>query len=170
MRDLSARDVKLPALKALQGLLWRQGYADGALVCTLFPDVPLALRSWHDDAGLPLVIYSSGSVPAQKLLFQYTDSGDWRPRIADYFDTVNAGPKTDAASYAKIAAARGLPAADWLFLSDNPREVAAAKEAGMQSLVVVREGNAPLSEEDKAAHTVITSFDQARIKAVQRDA
>jgi enolase-phosphatase E1 len=169
VRDLSARDVKLPALKALQGLLWRQGYGDGALSCALFPDVPAALRAWHT-AGLPLVIYSSGSVPAQQLLFQHTDTGDWRPRIAAYFDTVTAGPKTDAASYARIAAARELPAAEWLFLSDNPREVAAAKEAGMQSLAVVREGNAPLSEEDRTAHTVVESFDQVRIKGVQREA
>jgi enolase-phosphatase E1 len=88
--------------------------------------------------------------------------------LADYFDTVNAGPKTEAASYEKIAATRpGVEMRGWLFLSDNPREVSAAKEAGMQAFVVVREGNAPLSEEDRKAHAVVESFDQVKIRGVK---
>lgn len=117
---------------------------------------------------MPIIIYSSGSVPAQKLLFQYTtapeNGGDLRPLLSGYFDTVNAGPKNDPSSYAKIAATRpevGL--GKWLFLSDNPREVEAAKEAGMQSFVVVREGNAPLTEEERTLHDVVSTFEDVRI-------
>jgi len=47
-----------------------------------------------------------------------------------------------------------------LFLSDNVTEIRAAKIAGMESLIVDRPGNAPLTEEDKNAFTVITSFDE----------
>ncbi len=39
-------------------------------------------------------------------------------------------------------------------------EVNAAREAGMQSFVVVREGNAPLSEEDRQGHVLVTSFEE----------
>lgn len=39
------------------------------------------------------------------------------------------------------------------------KEVAAAKEAGMQSWVVVREGNSPLSESDRDGQVAIESFD-----------
>ncbi|RFU35878.1 hypothetical protein B7463_g529, partial [Scytalidium lignicola] len=167
VRDLMAKDLKVPYLKSLQGYLWLRGYKSGELRCPLFADVFPALASWHA-ASIPILIYSSGSVPAQKLLFQYTNSkpdADIRALITDYFDTVNAGPKTEPTSYEKIASAHREigEISSWLFLSDNVKEVYAAKEAGMQSLVVVRDGNAPLSEDDKAKHETISSFDQIDI-------
>jgi enolase-phosphatase E1 len=45
-------------------------------------------------------------------------------------------------------------------VTDPVVEVRAAKIAGMESLVVDRPGNVPLTEEDKNAFTVITSFDE----------
>lgn len=113
------------------------------------------------------MIYSSGSVAAQKLLFRYTDAKDYHegnltPMIADYFDTVNAGPKTEMSSYERIVAAHadrlGAKADSWLFLSDNVKEVEAAKKAGLQSYVVQRPGNQDLSEADRRTHRVISSF------------
>ncbi|KIM95023.1 hypothetical protein OIDMADRAFT_60182 [Oidiodendron maius Zn] len=165
---LTAQDSKLPALKSLQGYLFAQGYSSGALQCPLFPDVPPSLHTWHA-LSIPIMIYSSGSVAAQKLLFEHTTStpSDLRPLLSDYFDTVNAGPKTEAASYAKIASSRPeIEISKWLFLSDNPKEVKAAKEAGIQSFIVMREGNAPLSDEERAAHRVVASFEEVRILGV----
>ena len=138
------------------------------LRCPLFPDIPPALRKWHE-VGVRIVIYSSGSVAAQKLLFQYTDAQpqpDLRPLIEAYFDTVNAGPKQERESYVKIAVERDVEVGKWLFLSDNVAEVEAAKEAGMQSLVVVREGNAALTVEERARNAVVESFGEIRIKRV----
>ena len=45
------------------------------LFCSVYPDVPGALRTWK---GLhtPVYIYSSGSVEAQKLLFGYSEAGN----------------------------------------------------------------------------------------------
>jgi len=90
-------------------------------------------------------------VPAQKLLFKYTNTPtnpDLNPLLSGYFDTVNAGLKTEENSYAKIASSREEEVEKWLFLSDNVKEVRAAKKTGMQALVVVREGNPALSEKD----------------------
>lgn len=58
---------------------------------------------------------------AQKLLFQHTDAevSDMTKYFSGYFDTVSAGPKTEAASYKIIAEKTGINAASWLFLSDN---------------------------------------------------
>lgn len=115
------------------------------------------------------MIYSSGSVPAQKLLFQYTNSTpdpDLRPLIGDYFDTVNAGPKTEKESYEKIARTRDEERGRWLFLSDNVKEVKAAREAGMQSFVVVREGNAVLTEEDRKGNVLVENFEEIRIEGL----
>jgi len=105
-------------------------------------------------------------VAAQKLLFQYTNSSphaDLRLLISGYFDTVNAGMKKHASSYQKIAASRKEAIGKWLFLSDRVEEVEAAKEAGMQSLVVIREGNTPLTEEDKKKHDLVASFEEIKI-------
>lgn len=44
---------------------------------------------------------------------------DINDMIVDYFDTQNAGPKQEAASYEKIAEALGKPCNEILFLSDN---------------------------------------------------
>ena len=39
--------------------------------------------------------------------------------MKSYYDTVNAGPKTEKGSYEKIAEVEGVPPDQWLFLSDN---------------------------------------------------
>ncbi|KKA27148.1 hypothetical protein TD95_000378 [Thielaviopsis punctulata] len=147
--DLIARDVKISYLKSLQGHLWKEGYANGAFTAPLFADVPAAITRWRA-AGLRVMIYSSGSVPAQKLFFAHTDAqpADWTGCIADWFDTVNAGLKTEVASYRAIADkyAGDVKTHEWLFLSDNLKEVEAARAAGMQSLPVLRPGNAPLPD------------------------
>ena len=162
VKDLMSRDVKASYLKSLQGYLWEKGYQSGQLKAPLFPDVAPQFQAWKKDR-IRIIIYSSGSVPAQKLLFKHTngDPADLTPLIADFFDTVNAGPKMESASYEKIAAKhKRYPIGEWLFLSDNVKEVAAAKEAGMQSYVVQRPGNADLSDEARKEHRVIQSFDE----------
>ncbi|OLN81596.1 Enolase-phosphatase E1 [Colletotrichum chlorophyti] len=163
-RDLVSRDVKASYLKALQGYLWKEGYKSGEIKAPLFPDVAERLQSWKD-AGLRLVIYSSGSVPAQKLFFGYTDAqpADLTPLISGWFDTVNAGLKTEAASYAKILSNfDDTGPEEWLFLSDNPHEVSAAIAAGMQSIPVVRPGNAALPADLSPALQPITDFNELK--------
>ena len=72
---LMDRDRKSGPLKALQGRIWEQGYATGALKGEVYPDVPEAFARWT--AGrVRIGIYSSGSVLAQKLLFANSTAGD----------------------------------------------------------------------------------------------
>lgn len=145
--DLVARDVKAPYLKALQGYLWEEGYKSGEIRAPLFEDVPPKLVRWHEK-DTKIMIYSSGSVPAQRLLFRHTDAqpADLTFLITDWFDTMNAGFKTETASYKAIASKYPeLSPSQWLFVSDNVKEVDAAIEAGMQSVAIQRPGNAELS-------------------------
>ena len=130
------RDEKVGPLKALQGMIWRQGYADGALRGELYPDVPPALRRWSRD-GLRLAVYSSGSAEAQRLLFGHTEAGDLTPLFAGFFDTA-AGAKREAGSYAAIALALGLAPGEILFLSDTEAELDAASASGWRTCQVVR--------------------------------
>ncbi|KAK5627950.1 hypothetical protein RRF57_003665 [Xylaria bambusicola] len=162
VRDLMDKDVKIAYLKSLQGYLWEKGYAAGHLKAPLFPDVAEKLRTWHQ-SGLKIVIYSSGSVPAQKLLFKHTNAepSDLTPLISDWFDTVNAGFKQERKSYQTIAEAHPeIPVGEWLFLSDNAMEVDAAVAAGMQSMVVQRPGNQELPTDVRGRLPLIESFTQ----------
>ncbi|KOS16647.1 Enolase-phosphatase E1 [Escovopsis weberi] len=166
-RDLVAADAKPSYLKALQGHLWKNGYASGLLKAPLFADVPRFIVDAHA-AGKKIIIYSSGSVPAQKLFFAHTDAdpSDMSVFVSDWFDTVNAGPKTDVASYASILSR--YPATDparWLFLSDNPKEVDAARRSGMRSIPVVRPGNAPLPPGYASAGLTISEFTPESVAA-----
>ncbi len=133
---LSDADVKAPALKALQGIAWREGYADGSLITPLYPDVAPALRAWRAQ-GHRLYIYSSGSVEAQRLLFGHTVDGDLRPLFAGWFDAT-IGAKTAPASFAAIATAIERPADSLLFLSDHGGEVSAARQAGWRAVLIDR--------------------------------
>lgn len=133
-------DRKATPLKDLQGLIWAQGYASGALKGHVYPDAVAGLRRWHA-RGLALYVFSSGSVAAQKLIFGHSVAGDLTPLFTGYFDT-RTGPKRVAASYQAIAAAIGLPPAALLFLSDTPEEVSAAREAGLAAIRIDRAGGA----------------------------
>lgn len=136
---LISHDIKLTPLKDLQGRIWQSGYASGDLVAPLFPDVDTALHRWHQQ-GLVLAVYSSGSVPAQQLLYGHSTSGDLRPLFSHWFDT-RIGAKHNTASYRAIASAMECPPSAVLFISDALAELEAAHKAGMACLFSDRDGN-----------------------------
>jgi enolase-phosphatase E1 len=149
-----AQDRKSTALKALQGMIWKEGYESGAYRAHVYPEVAARLRAWRAD-GLRLYVYSSGSVPAQQLFFRYSEAGDLTPLFAGYFDT-ETGPKREAQSYRRIAEAVGEEPRHLLFLSDIVEELDAARAAGFQTAWLVREPQ-PLPE--AAGHRVYRDFD-----------
>ena len=133
----SNEDKKIRPLKTLQGMIWEDGYAKGAFEGHIYEDAVLKLKEWHA-SGIPLYIYSSGSVPAQKLLFRHTSYGDLTPLFSGYFDTA-IGAKVDWQSYAKIASNLGKDAGQILFLSDHVGELDAAHAAGFSTILLDRE-------------------------------
>jgi enolase-phosphatase E1 len=152
---LMDRDVKSPALKRLQGLIWESGYRTGVLKGEVFPDVPTAFTRWRD-AQVTIAIYSSGSVLAQRLLFGATPGGDLTPFITAFFDT-GVGAKRWPDSYRRIAAELRHAAANMLFVSDTPAELDAARGAGCQVLFAERPGNRAVIY---AEAETVRSFDQ----------
>jgi enolase-phosphatase E1 len=150
---LIKQDRKLTALKDLQGLIWRGGYAAGELVAPLYPDVAAGLQDWHQ-AGIVLGVYSSGSVEAQKLLYGHCNAGDLRPLFSHWFDT-RVGTKQARESYRHIAAAMACSTADILFVSDALAECEAASASGMQVLFSRRSGN---PQQEAGRFQVISSY------------
>ena len=152
-------DRKHTALKALQGLMWSEGYRRADFTAHIYDDAVLALRRWHA-AGHPLAVYSSGSVPAQKLFFGHSAAGDLLPLFDAFFDTA-VGGKRDAASYARIAVELGREAADIVFLSDVVEELDAARAAGLRTVLVDRREDYPAPRIGEVAngHPRVESFD-----------
>jgi enolase-phosphatase E1 len=150
---LMDRDRKSTALKSLQGRIWEGGYRSGVLKSHVYPDVRPALERWRAQ-GRSVAIFSSGSVLAQRLLFAHTAEGDLTPLIDAYFDTTT-GPKREEGSYRRIAELRRVEPGAMLFVSDVPAELDAARRAGLETALCVREGPAPPA----AGHTVRRTFD-----------
>lgn len=147
--QLMESDVKSTPLKTIQGVIWAEGFAAGEIHSHFFDDVAPRLKEWRE-LGLRLAVYSSGSVASQQPWFRHAPQGDLTQLIEAWFDTVNAGPKKDPASYTRIVEALGVDPARTLFLTDHPDEVTAALAAGWQVVALDRAGE-PWAGSDFAA-------------------
>lgn len=160
-----SKDRKTGALKTLQGLVWAKGYKDGTIKGHVYEDVKKALEQWNE-GGRKVYIYSSGSVDAQKLLFEHSEQGDLVKYVAGYYDT-KIGAKQEKNSYEAILKNIEATGEEALFLTDVVAEAKAAKEAGLNVVVLDRPGNAELSEEDRKEFTVISSFTDLPLESVK---
>jgi len=151
-------DRKHTALKALQGMVWVAGYRGGDYAAHIYDDAAEMLKKWHDE-GVHIYIYSSGSVPAQKLLFGHTTAGDLMPCLSGYFDT-EMGGKRETESYRQIAASIGSEPGNIIFLSDIVEELDAAAEAGLHTVLLDRINDYPTPRYGDATHghTRVESF------------
>lgn len=137
---LNRQNRKLTAWKDLQGMIWLEGYRNGALKAELFEDVAPVLRDWHQQ-GITLSVYSSGSVAAQRLLYGHTEDGDLTSLFSHWFDT-RIGLKQATESYQHILNVLDCPGDAVLFISDGMAELEAASICGIRCLYSVRPGNA----------------------------
>lgn len=155
-QTLVANDVKDRVLKEFQGIVWDTGYKNGTIKVTMFPDAVEFLQTLSSQ-NKKIFIYSSGSIPAQKLLLAYVASDkspgtiDLNPLVLDYFDINSSGIKTSKESYENILVSikARFGAAEThqvVFFSDNILEVTAGTAAGITSIIVDKPGNKPVPE------------------------
>jgi enolase-phosphatase E1 len=138
--DWIRTDQKVTPLKSLQGMVWRFGYQNGDFHGHLYQDVAPCLQQWQQQ-GIALYVFSSGSVPAQQLLFRHSIAGDLTALFSGYFDT-RTGAKQQPAAYQAIRQQLALPANQILFLSDVVAELDAAKADGWQTMQLRRNAQA----------------------------
>ncbi len=137
-------DLKIKALKDLQGLIWEEGYRNGDFYGHIYDDAYEKLKEWYEQ-GIKLYVYSSGSVYAQKLLFGHTKFGDLNYLFSGNFDT-SIGHKREASSYINIIEViskeiPGISLDNILFLSDIEEELIAASDAGIKVVSLIREAD-----------------------------
>ncbi|MCL1059378.1 acireductone synthase [Shewanella gelidimarina] len=132
-----SEDRKATPLKTIQGLIWKQGYANGEFKGHIFPDFIEALDGYKQK-GLRVYSFSSGSVDAQKLLFGNSDAGDLTDKFNGHFDT-RTGNKRFKQAYCNILNTISLSPKQILFVSDVLEELKAASEAGLNVAQMVRD-------------------------------
>ncbi len=147
------KDRKVTPLKTLQGLIWEHGYRKGDFKGHVYSDVPGSLQRWQDN-GISLYIYSSGSVHAQKLLFEHTEYGDLTRFMTGYFDT-RIGNKQESESYERITKLIDIPPEEILFLSDSEAELKAADKAGLKTILLDRD-----NDKKPEKFLMVLSFDE----------
>lgn len=154
-------DKKATPLKELQGLIWQEGYEQGAYKAHLYADAGRMLLQWYL-RDIPLYVYSSGSVAAQKLFFAHNEAGNLLPLFSGFFDT-QMGAKQEVRSYQNILAAlqqqHEVEAQEILFLSDIEGELNAAQQAGFATYWLIREGEQPTTSQ----HPVAKSFSEIQL-------
>jgi len=155
-------DTKATPLKTLQGMIWQKGYKSGDYKAHVYADVVQKLTEWHEKK-IALYVYSSGSVKAQQLFFQYSLYGDMRPLFSGYFDTAT-GAKQDESSYRAITSEIGCTAGELLFLSDIQTELDAAKAAGLHTCWLMRPEDVTVDPDQiNSPHAVARSFDDIKL-------
>ncbi|MFQ6372825.1 acireductone synthase [Shewanella sp. YIC-542] len=130
-------DRKATPLKTLQGLIWKEGYAQNDFTGHIYPDFIEAIKLYRAQ-GLRVYSFSSASVDAQKLLFSHSDGGDLTELFNGHFDT-RTGGKLDKQAYCNILNTISLTPKQVLFVSDLLGELKAAAAAGMQTCQMVRD-------------------------------
>jgi enolase-phosphatase E1 len=160
-------DKKITPLKDLQGLIWEEGFRNGLFKAPLYQDAFEFFLSMKGK-GLPIYVYSSGSVQAQKLFFEFSEFGDVRYLFSGFYDT-KIGSKKDSESYLKIATDIQVSPEHILFLTDIKDECKASEEAGLLTVQVVREAledavnldnSAPNSSAIERTRKVINDFSE----------
>ncbi|MGQ3469416.1 acireductone synthase, partial [Xanthomonas campestris] len=150
-------DRKHTAPKALQGMIWEDGYRTADFSAHIYTDAATQLQAWHAE-GIPLYVYSSGSVPAQNLFSAHADAGDLSGLVGDWFDTA-WGATRYSSSYRRTAERTGVRAPESLFLSDVSEQLDAAKRAGRRTALPDRLQDYPVprSPHDVGSHERVQS-------------
>lgn len=150
-------DQRITPLKALEALVWEEGYRIGDLQGHIHDDAARNLLAWYQQ-GIPLYVFSIGSVHGQGLLFAHTAFGDLRRLFREHFDT-RIGGKKDVGAYKTILTHTGVDASEMLFISTECKALDAAAHAGINTVGVQREHG----EADFANHRTVQSLDEIQI-------
>jgi enolase-phosphatase E1 len=149
-----AVDAPAAPLRALQGLIWREGFESGALAGPIYPDVGPSLRRWAR-AGIRLAIYSAASRETQRQLFAHAPEGDLTGLFQGFFDT-RVGLKAEPDSFSRLAIALAVPTMEVLYVAADEDELDSAAAAGMRTCQVLRPDAGGAAAE---RHPVARGFD-----------
>lgn len=131
-------------------LLWFDGYDKGKITTPIYSDVGIQVRKWKD-MDIKIYVLSNTWVEGTKKFLSKTSMGDLNLMIDGHYDTTE-GSLTAAETYTKLIGKIGQPAGEVLFLTKDPPQAKAAKDAGLNIVLVLthRKAIEKLTEEEKA--------------------
>lgn len=154
-------DRKVIPLKDIQGIIWEEGYKNGDYRAHIYEDAYKMLSLWHSQ-NIPIYIYSSGSIYAQKLFFGYSEYGDLLNLFSGFFDT-NIGQKKVSQSYENIASSLQIKPEEIIFLSDIEAEINSALSVGMSTVWVIRDEILfNHKKQTNSPHQIVNNFEQIK--------
>lgn len=116
--------------------VWFDGYDKGKLSTPVYSDVAVTIQKWRCDLGIKLYILSNGWTEATKKFMSKTSHGDLNLLIEEHFDS-DLGPLTTPATYGKVLEKVALAPTDVVFLTKSPEEGKAAKDGGLNVILVL---------------------------------
>ncbi len=159
LKEWIDKDRKITPLKELQGYIWEKGFKSWELKAPIYQDAFEKIKEWKYK-GIPLYIYSSGSVKAQKLFLSHTTLGNIVNFFEWFFDT-KIGSKKDKSSYEEIAKQIWENIKNIIFLSDDIKEIEASNKAWMKVIKVSRPEDTEYI--NNCPYEQITSFNEINL-------
>ncbi|OTF73016.1 enolase-phosphatase E-1-like protein [Euroglyphus maynei] len=121
--------------------VWFDGYDRNKLSTPVYSDVAITVQRWKNNKAIKLYILSNGWSEASKRFMSKTSHGDLNLVIDDHFDT-SIGTLLNPETFTKVAATIGQRPADVVFLTKSAEQGKAAKQAGMNVILVLTHGAA----------------------------
>jgi methylthioribulose-1-phosphate dehydratase/2,3-diketo-5-methylthio-1-phosphopentane phosphatase len=150
MNWLTCRGSKGKVFQSIQGLVWRVALDNEKLRGKVFPDL-LPMLHWMKQNDVVVYTFSFDvSEQAQKPFFQNSTSGNLGRLIKAHYDLDKVGSTKSKESFEKLVKAikgqTNFATSDFVFVSAGEADLIAAQEAGLKTILSVRPGNDPVSE------------------------
>ncbi|GIY71424.1 enolase-phosphatase E1 [Caerostris darwini] len=136
-----------PLVKKIQGLVLCDAFKNGDILGHVYPDTVNALERWFHE-NKQIYTYSTGTKAVQLEFFRNTMYGDKTQYIKDYFDT-SIGSKLESEGFRFICNVLKVDANEVVFFSDRPKEICAATKCGLNAILIDRESDFSMIEEEK---------------------
>ena len=129
-------------------LIWGDGYDRGQLRSQVYPDVADAMYAWHV-MKIPIVVFGGGCAVANRMIFTFSqEGGNLNKFVREYLEPSKIGNRREEESYEKIANRFSIKTKELLFLTDDPKEAMAAREARCRCVIVKRPNNPAVSQDE----------------------
>lgn len=117
-------------------MVWFDGYDRDIVSTPVYADVAIQIQKWRLTQGIQLFVLSNGWNLATNKFLEKTTQGNLALLIQDYFDT-ELGPLNIATTFQKVLDKIKLQPQDIVFLTKSPEEARAAKEVGINPILVL---------------------------------
>jgi enolase-phosphatase E1 len=127
-------NYNLRAFKALQAMIWEEGFQNKELLAPVCQDNMKQFTQWQFQ-DIKIYIYSRQAIQAQKGILLHTEAGELSELISGYFD-LRSGSKTESDSYLILADELGEDVSCIMYVTPYVKEADAAYRSGVNVVLI----------------------------------